>query len=87
MGKITVKDAVALQDSGILSEAAVTEMQDKGLVSKGRTAVKKFFKTADGKIVEPRLYFRGGKDTTPSKKMVSFMEEYDKLINKYTTTK
>ena len=87
MGKITSKDADKLRKSGILSKDALNEMQNKGLVSKGRTAVKKFFKTADGKIVEPRLYFRGGKDTTPSKKMVSFIEEYDKLIDKYTTTK
>jgi len=87
MGKITVKDADELRKSGILSKDALNEMQDKGLVSKKKSAVKKFFKTADGKLVEPRLYFRGGKDTTPSKRMESFMEEYNLLIDKYTTTK
>ena len=87
MGKITVKDAEALQDSGILSEAAVTEMQGKGLVSKDRTTVRRFIKTADGKWVEPMLYFRGSKDTTKSKRMVSFLTEYNSLLEKYTTTR
>jgi len=87
MGKITVKDAVALQDSGILSEAAVTEMQDKGLVSKERATVRRFMKTSDGKWVEPMLYFRGSKDTTKSKRMESFITEYNNLLKKYTTTR
>ena len=87
MGKITVKDAEALQDSGILSKAAVTEMRDKGLVSKERTTVRRFMKTSDGKWVEPMLYFRGSKDTTKSKRMESFITEYNTLIEKYTTSK
>ena len=87
MGKITVKDAEALKTSGILSEAAVTEMQDKGLVSKERTTVRRFMKTSDGKWVEPMLYFRGSKDTTKSKRMESFITEYNTLIEKYTTTR
>ena len=87
MGKITVKDAEALQDSGILSKAAVTEMRDKGLVSKERTTVRRFMKTSDGKWVEPMLYFRGSKDTTKSKKMESFITEYNNLLEKYTTTR
>ena len=88
MGKITVKDAEALQKSGILSEAAVNEMHEKGLVSKRReNAIRRFIKTADGKWVEPMLYFRGSKDTTKSKKMESFITEYTNLLEKYTTTK
>ena len=87
MSKITVKDAEALQTSGILSEAAVTEMQDNGLVSKERTTVRRFMKTSDGKWVEPMLYFRGSKDTTKSKRMDSFVTEYNKLLEKYTTTR
>ena len=87
MGKITVKDAEALQDSGILSKAAVTEMRDKGLVSKERTTVRRFMKTSDGKWVEQMLYFRGSKDTTKSKKMESFITEYNNLLEKYTTTR
>ena len=88
MGKITVKDAEALQKSGILSEAAVNEMHEKGLVSKKRDdAIRRFIKTADGKWVEPMLYFRGSKDTTRSKRMESFVTEYNSLLEKYTTTR
>ena len=87
MGKITVKDPEALKTSGILSDAAVTEMQDKGLVSKERTTVRRFMKTSDGKWVEPMLYFRGSKDTTKSKKMESLITEYNTLLEKYTTTR
>jgi len=87
MGKITVKDAGALVTSGVLSKAAVAEMEDKGLVSKERTTVRRFMKTSDGKWVEPMLYFRGSKDTTKSKRMESFITEYNNLIEKYTTTK
>jgi len=88
MGKITVKDAEALQKSGILSEAAVNEMHEKGLVSKRReNAIRRFIKTADGKWVEPMLYFKGSKDTTKSKNMKSFINEYNTLLEKYTTTR
>jgi len=87
MGKITVKDAEALQESGLLSDSAVAEMQSQGFVSKERNTVRRFFKTAEGQWVEPRLYFRGGKDTTKSKKMESFITEYNKLLEKYTTVR
>jgi|TARA_Y100000034_G_C6600493_1_gene261221 hypothetical protein len=86
MGKITVKDAEALQTSGILSEAAVTELQSKGFVSKERNSVKFTFKTPENKLVEPCLYFRNAKGTTKSKKMQSFITEYNSLLEKYATT-
>ena len=87
MGKITVKDAEALRTSGILSEAAVTEMQGKGLVSKDRTTVRRFIKTADNKWVEPKLYFRGAKGIEKSKKMESFISDFNTILEKYTTTR
>ena len=86
MGKITVKDAEALQTSGILSEAAVTELQSKGFVSKDRTVIRFTFKTPENKLVEPCLYFRNAKGTTKSKKMHSFITEYNTLLEKYATT-
>ena len=87
MGKITVKDAESLEKSGILSKTALEEMQNKGLVSKNKTTVRRFIKTADGKWVKPQLYFRGSKDTTKSKRMESFITDYNKLVEKYTTTR
>tara|TARA_R110002050_G_scaffold85017_2_gene181391 strand:- start:44 stop:319 length:276 start_codon:yes stop_codon:yes gene_type:complete len=87
MGKISQKDTQELVESGILSKKALSEMTDKGLVSKNKNTVRRFMKTADGKFVEPSLYFRGAKGTKPSKKMTEFTTEYQKLLEKYTTTK
>ena len=87
MGKISQKDTQDLVESGILSKKALSEMTDKGLVAKNKNAVRRFMKTADGKFVEPSLYFRGAKGTKPSKKMTEFTTEYQALLEKYTTTK
>ena len=86
MGKITVKDAEALRTSGVLSDAAVAELEDKGFVSKERNSTKWTFKTPENKLVEPCLYFRNAKGTTKSKKMQSFVTEYNSLLEKYATT-
>ena len=87
MGKISQKDTQELVESGILSKKALSEMTDKGLVAKNKNTVRRFMKTADGKFVEPSLYFRGAKGTKPSKKMTECTNEYQKLLEKYTTTK
>ena len=87
MGKISVKDKDALIESGVLSKKALAEMESKNLVAKNKTSIKRFMKTADGKFVEPKLYFRGSTGTKPSKKMEEFTAEYQELLNKYTTTK
>jgi|TARA_R100001530_G_scaffold124800_1_gene93099 hypothetical protein len=87
MGKISQKDTDALVNSGVLSKRALTEMENKNLVAKNKSSIRRFMKTADGKFVEPSLYFRGAKGTKPSKKMTEFTTEYQKLLEKYTTTK
>ena len=87
MGKISQKDTEALVSSGVLSKRALTEMEDKNLVAKNKSSVRRFMKTADGKFVEPSLYFRGAQGTKPSKKMTEFTTEYQKLLEKYTTIK
>ena len=87
MGKLSAQDAAKLAKSGLLSKKALNEMENNGFVSKGRTSVKRFIKTSEGKFVTPCLYFRGAKNTTPSKKMENFVSDYEKLLEKYTTTK
>tara|TARA_R110000822_G_scaffold41849_5_gene113913 strand:- start:3935 stop:4210 length:276 start_codon:yes stop_codon:yes gene_type:complete len=87
MGKISKKDKDDLIKGGVLSKTALNELEKKNLVAKSRISIKRFMKTADGKFVEPQLYFRGAKGTTPSKKMEEFTNQYDKLIEKYTITK
>ena len=62
-------------------------MENKNLVAKNKSSIRRFMKTADGKFVEPSLYFRGAKGTKKSKKMTEFTTEYQKLLEKYTTTK
>ena len=86
MGKITSKDADKLKKSGILSEAALNEMQSKGLVSKGRKSIKRFFKTAEGSNVQYMHYWRGIGKAQPSKRMSEFLEKVDKLHSEYSTT-
>ena len=86
MGKISVKDTEALKKEGVLSNKAMAELGKRNLVAK-KTSTKRFIKTADGKFVEPKLYFRGSNGTKPSKEMIEFQTAYTKLLNKYTTTK
>jgi hypothetical protein len=87
MGKLSAKARDALLESGTLTQASVEELQKDGHISKAKQVVKKFIKTADGKWVEPKLYFRGGKNVQKSKKMESFISDYNNLLNKYTTTR
>tara|TARA_R100001530_G_C4209359_1_gene126958 strand:+ start:286 stop:561 length:276 start_codon:yes stop_codon:yes gene_type:complete len=87
MGKISTKDKDDLINSGVLSKKALAEMEKKNLVAKSKTSIKRFMKTADGKFVEPKLYFRGSSGTTPSKKMDDFQTAYNKLLDKFATTK
>ena len=87
MGKLSAKARDALLASGTLTQASVEELQKDGHISKAKQVVKRFIKTADGKWVEPKLYFRGGKNVQRSKKMESFISDYNNLLNKYTTTR
>ena len=85
MGKIKSDNVQQLKDAGVLSDKAIAEMEKTGAVSK-RQSVKRFIKPAENKLVQPRLYMRGGKGTTPSKKMEQFLADYEKLLDKYTMT-
>ena len=87
MAKISAKDRDDLIKSGVLSKKALSAMKDKNLVAKNRTTSRRFIKTADGRYVEPQLYFRGAKGAKPSKQMEEFTAAYHKLKEKYTTTK
>ena len=84
---IKKEDTQKLVKSGVLSKKALAEMENSNVIAKNKTIVKRFMKTADGKFVEPSLYFRGAKGTKPSKKMTEFTTEYQKLLEKYTTIK
>ena len=87
MSKLSQKDADALVSSGVLSDTAREAMVGKGFVSQKRSTIRRFMKTADGKMVEPMFYFRGGKDTTNSKRQNEFMTKYNALVTEYSTVK
>ena len=86
MGKTKAENVEALRKGGLLSKTAVEAMKKSNSVSKSKT-VKRYMKTADGKWVQPRLYFRGGKNTTLSKRQVEFINKINKLVETYTTTR
>ena len=83
MGKLTIKDVDDLSAAGILDKKTVTELQTKGLVGTRKRGVKYYLKNGKGKVY-PTLYFSGlGKKSKPTKDMVSFRDEFNKLLNKY----
>ena len=83
MGKLTLAQADALKKTKLLDDKTITQMQDDGLISKGRRNSKRFMKTADGKYVSPQLYFQGINGGKYSKKMDAFRVEFQTLVNKY----
>tara|TARA_Y100000310_G_C20638748_1_gene792691 strand:+ start:1251 stop:1529 length:279 start_codon:yes stop_codon:yes gene_type:complete len=87
MGKLTASEVEKLEKSGVLTKKTVNELQEEGLASsKRRNTTKRYMKTEDGKWVSPTLYWRGAKDTQPSKHMNEFNEEFKTLLEKYATT-
>ena len=87
MGKLTVADAEKLKKDGLLDDKTITQMQDDGLISKGRRSTKKWMKTADGRWVSPQLYFQGVNGMKYSKKMEEFRTKFNTLVEEFATTK
>lgn len=85
MGKLTVADAEKLVKDGLLDSKTVEQMQEEGLVSKGRRSTKRYMKTKDGKWVSPQLYFQGVNGAEYSKKMNDFRNDFNNLLEKYAT--
>ena len=83
---MSLKASITPATVSALALAAVAELEDKGFVSKDRVTIRWTFKTPENKLVEPCLYFRNAKGTTKSKKMHSFITEYNSLLEKYATT-
>ena len=80
-------DIEKLKKAGVLTKKSAAELEKSGGVSKKRTSVKRVLKTADGKWVTPTLYYRGGKNTRPSKKQTELTTKINKLIETYTTAR
>ena len=87
MGKLTVAEAEQLRKEGVLSDIAIKEMQDSGLVSSRKRNTRRYMKTANGTWVCPQLYFQGLNGNDYSKKMTEFREKFNALLNEYTTVR
>ena len=87
MGKLTVAEAEQLRKEGVLSDIAIKEMQDSGLVSSRKRNTRRYMKTANGTWVCPQLYFQGLNGNDYSKKMTEFREKFNSLLNEYTTVR
>jgi len=87
MGKLTIAEAEQLEKEGVLSQKAIKEMQDSGLVSTRKRNTRRYMKTADGNWVCPQLYFQGLNGSEYSKKMVEFRNRFNNLLNEYTTVR
>jgi len=84
MAKLTLNDANALVEKGVLTKDSLKEMQDSGMVSTRSRNTKRFMKAADGAEVSPTLYFRGGSGHAESPKMIELRNKVNELIEKYT---
>lgn len=87
MGKLTVAEAEQLQKEGVLSQKAIKEMQDSGLVSTRKRNTRRYMKTAEGNWVCPQLYFQGLNGSEYSKRMIEFRTKFNTLLNEYTTVR
>tara|TARA_B100001142_G_scaffold319850_1_gene363905 strand:- start:332 stop:607 length:276 start_codon:yes stop_codon:yes gene_type:complete len=86
MAKLTIAEAESLHKEGVLSDAALKEMQDKGLVSTRTRNEKRVMKTSEGTHVTPQFYFQGLEGKPYSKKMTELKSKVQSLVNEYTTT-
>jgi len=86
MGKVKQTDLDRLKENGLLSDSAEEALKKTNWISKKTTTTRRFMKTKNGTFVSPSLYFRGGRGLEASEEMLKFQSEYDKLVNKYTTT-
>jgi len=83
MGKLTIKEVDELTSAGILDEKTISELQTKGLVGTRKNGIKYYFKNGKSKVY-PTLYFSGlGKKNKPTKEMLTFRDEFNKLASKY----
>ena len=86
MGKLTKKEAEQLQNEGILTDEAVEEMQDLGLVGRKSRGTKRVMKSKNNSWVSPQFYFRGLQGDEYSTKMTELSNKVHELFEEYTTT-
>ena len=90
MGRLTIEEVEQMKNSGVLTDEAVKDMQDKGLVGSRKRGTRRFLKKTglkNGTKVYPQLYFAGfGKGNTYTKDMIALRDKFNDLIKPYTKT-
>tara|TARA_Y100000310_G_C20527532_1_gene736808 strand:- start:689 stop:973 length:285 start_codon:yes stop_codon:yes gene_type:complete len=90
MGRLTIQEVEQMKKSGVLTDEAVKDMQDKGLVGSRKRGTRRFLKKTglnNGTKVYPQLYFSGfGKGNKYTNDMKELRNKFSKLIKPYTKT-
>ena len=87
MGKLTVKQANDLKESGVITEETLATLQKSGIVSTRTSSGERYISTENGNWVTPIFYFRGLDGNKYSTDMTNLREEMNTLIKRYTVSK
>lgn len=87
MGKLTVKQANELKDSGVITQETLTTLQKNGIVSTRTKKAERYIQSDKGNWVIPVVYFRGLNGGGYSSEMTELKGKINELIDTYTLTK
>jgi len=87
MGKLTVKQANELKDSGVITAETLTTLQKNGIVSTRTKRAERYIASKNGNWVIPVVYFRGLSGGGYSAEMTELKGKINDLIDSYTLTK
>jgi len=87
MGKLTVKQANELKDSGVITQETLTTLQKNGIVSTRTKKAERYIQSDKGNWVIPVVYFRGLNGGGYSAEMTELKGKINELIDTYTLTK
>ena len=87
MGKLTVKQANELLNSGVITEETLTSLQKNGIVSTRTKRAERYIMSDKGNWVIPVIYFRGLNGGGYSAEMTELKGKINELIDTYTITK
>jgi|TARA_R110000787_G_scaffold239990_1_gene346211 hypothetical protein len=87
MGKLTVKQANELLNSGVITGETLTTLQKTGIVSTRTKRAERYIMSDKGNWVIPVIYFRGLNGGGYSAEMTELKGKINELIDTYTITK
>ena len=87
MGKLTVKQANELKDSGVITQETLTTLQKNGIVSTRTKKAERYIQSDKGNWVIPVVYFRGLNGGGYLAGMTELKGKLNELIDTYTITK